>query len=157
MAVKGLRNLCTPSYIYLVVSVIALVVMMYQNMGNVDKYCLGSYTCNVSSTALIFIIKAIYILFWTWVLNLICNAGAPGVAWFVLLLPIILLFVLLAGMMFYENTKESFKEGHVNCSSITTEDKCMDAILPYCFWDFYPNKCVPCTENLKKAEMCGGP
>ena len=108
MAVKGLRNLCTPSYVYLVVSVIALVVMMYQNMGNVDKYCLGSYTCNVSSTALIFVIKAIYILFWTWVLNLICNAGAPGVAWFVLLLPIILLFVLLAGMMFYENTKEGF-------------------------------------------------
>ena len=106
MAVKGLRNLCTPSYIYLVVSVIALVVMMYQNMGNVDKYCLGSYSCNVSSTAMIFIIKAVYILFWTWVLNLICKAGATGVAWFVLLLPLILLFVLLAGMMFYENSKE---------------------------------------------------
>ena len=106
MAVKGLRNLCTPSYVYLVVSVIALVVMMYQNMGNMDKYCLGSYSCNVSSTALIFVIKAIYILFWTWVLNLICNAGAPGVAWFVLLLPVVLLFVLLAGMMFYENSKE---------------------------------------------------
>ena len=108
MAVKGLRNLCTPSYIYLVVSVIALVVMMYQNMGNVDKYCLGSYSCNVSSTAMIFIIKAVYILFWTWVLNLICKAGATGVAWFVLLLPLILLFVLLAGMMFYENSKEGY-------------------------------------------------
>lgn len=123
MAVKGLRNLCTPSYIYLVVSVIALVVMMYQNMGNVDKYCLGSYTCNVSSTALIFVIKAIYILFWTWVLNLICKAGAPGVAWFVLLLPIILLFVLLAGMMFYENTKEGFKEGHT--TNATGQPNCV--------------------------------
>ena len=114
MAVKGLRNLCTPSYIYLVVSVIALVVMMYQNMGNVDKYCLGSYSCNVSSTALIFVIKAIYILFWTWVLNLICNAGAPGVAWFVLLLPVVLLFVLLAGMMFYENSKEGMSHNKKN-------------------------------------------
>jgi len=99
MAVTGLRKLCTPSYIYLVVSAIALVVMLYQNIGNVDKYCLGSYSCTVSSTALIFIIKAIYILFWTWVLNLICRAGAPGVAWFVLLLPMILMFVLLAMMM----------------------------------------------------------
>jgi hypothetical protein len=99
MSVTGLRKLCTPSYIYLVVSAIALVVMLYQNIGNVDKYCLGSYTCTVSSTALIFIIKAIYILFWTWVLNLICRAGAPGVAWFVLLLPMILMFVLLAMMM----------------------------------------------------------
>ena len=105
MAVKGLRNLCTPSYVYLVISVIALVVMMYQNMGNVDKYCLGSYTCNVSSTALIFIIKAVYILFWTWVLNLICKAGAPGIAWFVLLLPFILLFVILASMMLMNNVE----------------------------------------------------
>jgi hypothetical protein len=99
MSVTGLRNLCTPSYIYLVVSAISLVVMLYQNVGNVDKYCLGSYTCNVSSTALIFIIKAIYILFWTWVLNLICRTGATGVAWFILLLPLILMFVLLALMM----------------------------------------------------------
>ena len=106
MAVSGLRNLCTPSYVYLVISAIALVVMMYQNMGNVDKYCLGSYSCNVSSTALIFVIKAVYILFWTWVLNLICRSGNTGVAWFVLLLPVILLFVVLGSMMFYNNTKE---------------------------------------------------
>ena len=146
MAVKGLRNLCTPSYIYLVVSVIALVVMMYQNMGNVDKYCLGSYTCNVSSTALIFVIKAIYILFWTWVLNLICNAGAPGVAWFVLLLPIILLFVLLAGMMFYENTKEGFKEGLTNCVNLP-ENTCKDNQF-ICEWT--NNKCN------KKTPQSGG-
>jgi hypothetical protein len=105
MATKGLRNLCTPSYVYLVISAIALVVMMYQNMGNVDKYCLGSYSCNVSSTALIFVIKAIYILFWTWVLNLICKAGAPGIAWFVLLLPFILLFVILGSMIFMSDVE----------------------------------------------------
>ena len=103
---KGLRNLCTPSYVYLVISAIALVVMMYQNMGNVDKYCLGSYTCNVSSTALIFVIKAIYILFWTWILNMMCRAGSSGVAWFLLLLPVILMFVILAGMMLSNNIKE---------------------------------------------------
>ena len=152
MAVKGLRNLCTPSYVYLVVSVIALVVMMYQNMGNVDKYCLGSYTCNVSSTALIFVIKAIYILFWTWVLNLICKAGAPGVAWFVLLLPIILLFVLLAGMMFYENTKEGFKEGATACGSITKEDQCNGADAD-CQW--HNNTCNPCTNTQIRERECG--
>ena len=102
----GLRNLCTPSYVYLVVSAIALVAMMYQNMGNINTYCIGSYTCNVSSTALIFVIKAIYILFWTWILNLICRSGHSGVAWFILLLPVILLFVILGGMMFYNNSKE---------------------------------------------------
>ena len=104
MAVSGLRNLCTPSYIYLVISSIALVVMLYQNVGNIDKYCVGNFSCTVSSTAMIFIIKAVYILFWTWVLNLICRAGAPGIAWFVLLLPFILMFILIS-MLFAATTK----------------------------------------------------
>jgi len=99
MAVTGLRNLCTPSYVYLVISSIALIVMLYQNIGNVNTYCLGSYSCNVSSTALIFIIKAVYILFWTWILNLMCKANATSIAWLVLLLPVIIMFVLLAAMM----------------------------------------------------------
>ncbi len=99
MPITGLRKLCTPSYVYLVISSIALVVMIYQNLGNVDKYCIGSYTCNVSNTALIFVIKAVYILFWTWILNLMCNANASGIAWFLLLLPIIIMFILLSTMM----------------------------------------------------------
>jgi len=41
---------------------------------------------------MIFVIKAIYILFWTWILNLVCAAGAPGIAWFLVLLPFIVLF-----------------------------------------------------------------
>jgi hypothetical protein len=96
MAIAGLRNLCTPSYVYFVISAIALVVMLYQNVGNINKYCVGTYSCTVSSTAIIFIIKAVYILFWTWVLNLICRAGAPGIAWFLVLLPFILMFVLIS-------------------------------------------------------------
>jgi hypothetical protein len=100
--VAGLRNLCTPSYIYLIISSIALVILLYQNVGMVNQYCVGSFTCNVTSTAMIFVIKAIYILFWTWVLNLICRAGAPGIAWFVLLLPFILMFVLISLMFIYQ-------------------------------------------------------
>lgn len=96
---KGLRNLCTPAYVYLVISTIALIIMIFQNYGNVNTYCLGDYSCNVSSTAMIFIIKAIYILFWTWILNLMCSANATGVAWFLLLLPLIIMFILIAAML----------------------------------------------------------
>jgi len=99
MAVVGLRNLCTPAYVYLVVSVIALIVMAFQNWGNLNTYCIGSYSCSVTSTIMIFVIKAIYILFWTWVLNLICRAGAPGIAWILVLLPLILFFVLVSLLM----------------------------------------------------------
>lgn len=96
---KGLRNLCTPAYVYLVISTIALIIMIFQNYGNVNTYCLGDYSCNVSSTAMIFIIKAIYILFWTWILNLMCSANATGVAWFLLLLPLIIMFILIGAML----------------------------------------------------------
>ena len=133
MAMKGLRNLCTPSYVYLVISAIALVVMMYQNMGNVDKYCLGSYSCNVSSTALIFVIKAIYILFWTWVLNLICKAGAPGIAWFVLLLPFILLFVILGSMIFMSDV-EAFRILKNEVGHVTSYDVLKDVAVFAVHW-----------------------
>jgi hypothetical protein len=101
MAVAGLRNLCTPSYVYLVISLILLFVMIIQNRSFSDTYCLGSYTCNVSSTMMIFVIKLLYILFWTWILNLICRAGAPTFAWFLVLLPIVLMFVLIAMLFAY--------------------------------------------------------
>jgi hypothetical protein len=32
-------------------------------------------------------------LFWTWILNFICKSGYPGVSWFLLLLPYILLII----------------------------------------------------------------
>jgi len=96
MSIVGLRNLCTPAYVYFVISCIALVIMIIQNFGNVNKYCVGSYTCDVSSTAIVFIIKTLYILFWTWILNLICKSGSPNIAWFLVLLPFILFFVFVA-------------------------------------------------------------
>ena len=102
MAIVGLRKLCTPAMIYLGISTIALIVMILQNSiynDNMNSFCLGSYSCTVSSIVLLFIVKIIYILFWTWILNLICNAGASGVAWFLVLLPFILMFILLGLLM----------------------------------------------------------
>ena len=99
MAIVGLRNLCTPDLLYLAISTIAIIVMIFQNWGFSQTYCLGNFTCDVPNTTLIFIIKIIYVLFWTWVLNLMCKSGATSVAWFLVLLPFILFFVLLSLMM----------------------------------------------------------
>jgi len=101
MNIPGLKNICTPAYVYLVISTIALVIMAFQNLGNVNMYCIGSYSCNVTSVFMIFVLKALYILFWTWVLNVICRGGAPGLAWFFVLLPYILMFILI-GMLFMQ-------------------------------------------------------
>lgn len=98
MAITGLRKLCTPAYVYLVISAIFLIVSIFQNYGNVNTYCIGSFTCDVSSTFLVLLAQVIYILFWTWVLNLICGAGAPWLSWLLVLLPFILFFILLLAL-----------------------------------------------------------
>jgi hypothetical protein len=99
MSFVGLKNLCTPAYVYLVISSIALVVMFLQNVGNSNVYCLGTYSCEVSNTTMIFVIKLLYVLFWTWLLNIICRGGASAFAWVLVLMPFIILFLLLALMM----------------------------------------------------------
>ena len=95
----GLRNLCTPAYVYFVVSIIGILVVFMQNYmySSENVYCLGHYSCELSktTTALIFVFKFLYVLFWTWILNLICGAGYKYVAWVLVLFPFILLFILL--------------------------------------------------------------
>jgi hypothetical protein len=101
MIIPGLKNICTPAYVYLIISIIALIVMAFQNIGNNNIYCVGSYNCNVSSVLMIFMLKALYIVFWTWVLNVICRGGSPGLAWFFVLLPFILMFIFI-GILFLQ-------------------------------------------------------
>lgn len=99
MTIVGIRKLCTPAYVYLVISAIAIIIMFFQNFGNTNTYCLGSYSCEVTNTFVIFAVKIIYVVFWTWILNIICKSGATPIAWFLLLLPFILFFILIALML----------------------------------------------------------
>ena len=92
---KDFKNLCTPAFLYLLLSVIAFIVIAVQNFGNTNKYCLGSYECFLPNTFVMFIFKAVYILFWTFILNSLCKAGYKEISWLLLLLPIILLFIIL--------------------------------------------------------------
>jgi hypothetical protein len=103
-----LSQLCTPAYIYFIISVLVIAIAAVQNIGNSKKYNLGMFSCSVPSCIAIFILKIVYILFWTWVLNLMCKDGHVGVAWFLLLLPFVLLFVVLGLVMVYQ--KKNYKE-----------------------------------------------
>jgi hypothetical protein len=96
---KFIKKLCTPAYVYLVISVIAIVALMFQNSGNVDVYCIVNYECPVPNTALIFFVEFLYVAFWTFVLDSICKAGHKQFSWFLVLFPFILFFVLLGLMI----------------------------------------------------------
>jgi hypothetical protein len=93
-----LKTLCTPAHLYFLLSIISLIIIGIQNLGNVNKYCVGNFTCNVTNTLGVFIVKFLYVLFWTWVLNTLCRAGYKRLSWFIFLLPFIAMFVLIALM-----------------------------------------------------------
>ena len=99
MAVRGLTNLCRPAYIYLVISIFALVIVALQNIGSNTTLCVGMLSCDVPNTAFVFAVDILYILFWTWILNLICDAGAPLLSWLIVLIPIVISFIIVALMM----------------------------------------------------------
>lgn len=95
-----INKLCTPAYVYLVISVIALVTIALQNVQSSTTYCVGNYECPVANNSLMFIIKILYIAFWTWLLNIICKSGATTVAWILVLIPFVLMFFLMASFIF---------------------------------------------------------
>ena len=95
MLLKTINKLCTPAYVYLVISAIVLILMAIQNVGSEHIYCAGNISCNSTMTVTIFVLKIIYVIFWTWVLDLICGAGWSPVAWVLVLLPFVLMFLIL--------------------------------------------------------------
>ncbi len=100
MAIAGLRDLCNPAYVYLVLSLITVMIMYLQNFGSTNIYCLGMYKCEVGSVGLIFFIKLLYILFWTWILNILCRGGAEWFSWLLVLVPYIIFFILVIRLVF---------------------------------------------------------
>ena len=88
-------NLCTPATIYLVLSAIGIIMIAFQNYGmSPNMYCVGNVQCPVQSSAPIFIMKILYVTFWTFILNALCSYGYNQLAWFLLLLPFILFFIM---------------------------------------------------------------
>lgn len=93
------RHLCKPALVYLAISVVALVMIAYQNMGLNNMYCMGDFSCYVFSTTAVIFSEALYVLFWTWILHLMCRTGYSSISWFMVVFPLVLFFVLIGLMM----------------------------------------------------------
>jgi hypothetical protein len=89
-----IKTLCPPALLYFLLSIATLILIIFQNLGNKNNYTFGSFSCVVPNTFIILIVELIYILFWTWVLNLICKDGYTGISWLLVLFPILLFFVI---------------------------------------------------------------
>lgn len=89
-----LDKICTPAIVYLFLSILSILFAIYNN-----------------ASVLSILIKWIFVMFWTWILNYICNSGYTTVAWVLVLLPFILLlliFVIMLEMMSLGTSMSSF-------------------------------------------------
>jgi len=81
MATISLSNsifkLCTPALIYLVISVLVLVFLIFSGIS-----------------ALTLIMKSALIVLWTFLLNWLCSRGLAVLSWIILLLPVVLIVLL---------------------------------------------------------------
>lgn len=90
---RKLRDLCTPALIYFLISAFGIIVSAIQNMGSTRRYFFGPYSCRVFSCFVVFVVKVMYVLFWTWLLNLMCKDGHGEIAWLLVVFPFVLLMV----------------------------------------------------------------
>ena len=97
----NLKKLCTPAMIYFVLSAIGMFLLGLQNLnGENNILCVGTYKCGIANKLIVFLLNAIYILFWTFVLDLFCKAGYKELSWFIVLIPFILYFLFLGLIIF---------------------------------------------------------
>jgi len=96
MITAGLNNLCEPAFFYFVISFSIVFVVALQNYGQGYNYCVGTQSCSSANVPGLFVIKVLYILVWTWILNLICKNGYEPLSWALVFIPIILMFIFMA-------------------------------------------------------------
>ena len=95
-------KLCIPAQIYLIVSFI-LMVLSYFGLNAISQ----QLTLNQSNSSFLqslnftyqkdartsYIVQAVFIVLWTWVLSYLCNKGFSNLSWFLILLPWVLMFL----------------------------------------------------------------
>ena len=95
-------KLCTPAQIYLIVSFI-LMILSYFGLNAISQ----QITLNQSNSSLLqslnftyqkdtrtsYVVQAVFIVLWTWVLSYLCNKGFRNLSWFLILFPWILMFL----------------------------------------------------------------
>lgn len=98
--ITKMNNMCKPARFYFILSVIGFILIALQNLfGESDTLMVGCASCSVPNKMIVLIANIIYILFWTYILNLICKDGNTTLSWLLVLLPYILFFVLIGLLM----------------------------------------------------------
>ena len=95
-AYKLFNSLCSPAQLYLGLSTIAVISSCIQNIGNPNSFACGLMKAQSPVNNVVYIMgEVLYVLIWTYLLNLLCKKGYTKVSWLFVLLPFIAMFALL--------------------------------------------------------------
>ena len=101
---KAVNKMCLPAQLYLGISTLSILALLFQNIGQNNTYCIGSFESRLPcSNMTVFIFKILYIIIFTWLLQKFCAKGYKTISWLLVLLPFILMFLLLLIMVFSFN------------------------------------------------------
>lgn len=90
------NSICTPAQLYLAISLVSIITILVQNCEDNTVYRVGDMIVKSPCHNLaFFVVKIVYVIFWTWLLNLLCKNGLTGLSWLFVLLPIIGMFILI--------------------------------------------------------------
>lgn len=107
-----IQKLCSPAKLYFVISVLSFLGMLLQNCNSTSVYQVGTFKADTPCHPMwFFIAKAMYITFWTFGLNFLCQHGFKTVSWALVLLPIIGMFIIIGLLLFVLMKVEGFREG----------------------------------------------
>lgn len=99
---KSIKKLCTPAQLYLGLSALSILSMCYQNIGTPNMYTCGLMSAKTPiNNTLYLLLQGMYIIGWTFLLNILCKKGYNKVSWMLVLLPIIAMFLLIGLVIIY--------------------------------------------------------
>lgn len=99
MKVVGLLRWCYPTIVYVIISVTFLLCIIYQNRYYPNVYCVGE-NCGLTNWTGIYLIKVVFILFWAWVLNILCANNHELIAWILVVVPPVIYIWLLLSFIY---------------------------------------------------------
>jgi hypothetical protein len=105
------RELCTPAQLYFVISVITIIIALANGLK-----------------LAVVLIKCLFVIVWTFLLNFLCKKGYKNISWFLVLLPYIIMMIICLTAFF--KIKEGFEieiDKKMN-SNETKDDKKKDII-----------------------------
>ena len=95
-SLKLFNSLCTPAQLYLGMSVLAVLTQCYQNVGNPNVFACGLMKASTPINNIFYIaFEVLYVLGWTYLLNILCKKGYNQLSWLLVLLPFIAMFILI--------------------------------------------------------------